>query len=359
MAQQQAEPRIESFGLSKDIQNHVPEEERGQQQTQQARSGKRRTVAVNRRGPNTQRAAAVLDKESDDGADGSDAGDDLDASDTDDDPTSDADGDTEGADGNDDDDLDDGDTAGADDADDAGQDKAAARKARDVPDKDSKTRAQWRNEVAKLTGQMEAMQRQVDATAARSAQADDARQQRQAAAGDDDLDSVLDEVLGPGQDKDAFVKAGELEARGKQRKKLEKFVSGRVSGAVDGYVNEEAKAFMAVPGAREAYNAAVQSGAFDRLRGQHKHLLPLIFLTLKEQHDAQVKKLTARHEKELGALKVRLRRANLGEIPAGSGSRGNNGTGSGSMHPRNPMEAAMAALSQKQGLPAPRAAQRR
>ena len=356
MAQQQAEPRIESFGLSKDIQNHVPEEERGQQQSQQTRSEKRRTVAVNRRGPGQKRAARVLeDAESDDGASGSDADADLDASDKGDEPTGDEDGaaDDEGATG---DDLEQDEEVVGDDA---GADKAAARKARDVPDKDAKTRAQWRDEVARLTGQMEAMQRQVDASTARSAQADDARQQRQAAADDDDLDSVLGEVLGPGPDKDSFVKAGELEARGKQRKKLERLVSGRVSGAVDGYVNEEAKAFMAVPGAREAYNAAVQSGTFDRLRGQHKHLLPLIFLATKEQHDAQVKKLTARHEKEMGALKQKLRSANLGEIPAGSGGRGNSGTGSGAMHPRNPMEAAMAALSQKQGLPAPRTAQRR
>lgn len=354
---QQAEPNIQSFGLQKEIQEHVPDEDPGQP-PQRNRAEARRTVAVNRRGPNVQRGAVELDKEeSDAGAGGSDAADDLDASPTGRKTTSRDDGAEPDA----EEEVEEGPDAESeegDDADDDQNDKAAARKARDVPDKDAKTRAQWRDEVSRLTGKLEAMQRQMDAQGARSAQADDARQQHEQAASGDEMDEALDEVFDAG-DKDGFVKAGEMEARGKQRKKLEKIVSGRVAGAVNDFAAEEARALLAVPGARDVYNEAVRSGAVDRLRGQHKHLAPLMFVALREQHDAQVKKLNARHEKEVGAMKEKLRRANLGEIPAGSGGRGNSGTGSGAMRPRNPMEAAMATLNQKQGLPAPRAAQRR
>src|SRR3990167_10738745 len=79
---QQGEPNIQSFGLQKEIQEHVPDEDHGQP-PQRNRAEARRTVAVNRRGPKAQRGAVELDnEESDAGAGGSDAADDLDASST-------------------------------------------------------------------------------------------------------------------------------------------------------------------------------------------------------------------------------------------------------------------------------------
>lgn len=360
MAQQQAEPRMEGFGLQKDIQIHVPEEERGQQRQAQRSNSSRRTVAVSRRGPNSRPASAELDNDAERGEDG-DA--DLDASDERASAASD-DGDDDRDDGREDLDTDlDADDAGDDDAGDDGDDRGdedrpgERRTARsEVPDKDSRTRAQWAQEVGKLQGTIEELQRRLDAQDARNAQANDARAGRRPAGDDDEddeLSATLDEMFSASADEDEFVKAGDLEKRTKQRKKLEKQINGRLKSSLEQYASDEGRALLAVPGAREMYNEANRSGLMDKLRTKHQYFAPLIFEVMREQHNAQITKLESRHKKELDRLQKKLRRDNLDDIPAGSGNRGHAGTGQGNSRPRNPMEAAMAGLSARQGLPPP------
>lgn len=345
MAQQQAEPRPESFGFMPEIQEHVPEEMAEEPQQRQSQQSGKRTVAVSRRGrDDAPRGSAQMDDQESDDSDGLGADDDLDAS-----------GDLS----QDDADVDAGDELDAADADlegdDADADAGNAKgkgKGRAAPDKDSKTRAQWAEANGKLQGQIESLQRQIESLTARNSQADDAQSRQQAAQTDDDLSELLDDLFTTDADKDGFVKAGELEARTKNRKKLEKQIGARVQGAVDAYATDEVKALWAIPEARKAWADAQQNGVADKARKEHQHLGPLIFTILHEQHVAQIKSLEAKYAKEINNLKQKLRQGRLDEIPAGSGNRGGRGTGSGNRRPMNPMERAMAGISQKQGIPA-------
>lgn len=330
MAQQQSEPRIESFGFESTIQEHVPEEERDARPQQQQRGGNsgKRQVAVSRRGPSNQRGASsrLDDGESDDVGAGDGDGD-LDASadlDTDDL------GDDEGA-----DDLEALDEAAGDDGDDAGEagdpdtDQRQARTP--VSKEDKRTRKQLQAALSKQDEKLAELQRRLDGQDSRIQQSQDTQRDRQQAArsgeDEDELESMLEEVFSAGQDKEGFVKAGDLEKSAKQRKKLTKLIESRVGESTGEYVRAEVHALMNIPGAREAYREADRSGALEQIKQKHQYAAPIMFAVLREQHEAQVTKLTARHEKIVKQLKDQNRRMRLGDIPAGQGTRGDSGTG--------------------------------
>ena len=349
---QAAEPRIEAFGLMDDIQEHVPEEDRSQSTTR-TQEPRKRTVAVNRRGPKNQRAAVDLDTaESDEDQDDLDASaDGADAtSSQDDDPVD----DLALSDETDQDDDTGADESAGDDADDG--DQKAIKAAKSVK-ADSRSRKQLHGALEKQAEQIEKLQMQADAQASRATQSNTAQQDRNNAEADEELDGLLDEVVGANVSDDEALTAGDLKKQQAHRKKLQGSIDKRVDGAVKDFALEEADALFAVPGAKDVYNKASASGLLTKLRAQHHHVAPLIFAIVNDQHNAEIKNLEVKHKKVVGNLNEKLRRRNLDDIPTGQGSRGEEGTGQGPNNgrPRNPMDLAMANLSKKQGIPVSRA----
>jgi hypothetical protein len=337
MAQQQAEPRAEAFGLQSDIQMHVPEEDHEQPQAQQQRSERHVTTkAVNRRGPNQQRAATdVEDRERDeDQAD-------LDASQ--DNPDNDPDGDADDLLAKADGDLDDDENEG-DDGDDREDD--ADRRARKDDSNDSRSRRQLREALNREAQAREELQRRLDGMESRLNQSQQQRTQADADEADDPLDDMLQELV---PEPDELASPQDKRARTTAIKQAKRLIQERERETLNSYAREEAQAIMAIPGMRQHYNTAVQSGLIDRLRHQHQNVGPLMVATLMELHQQEIKNLEKKHANALA--KDRKRRANLAELPpGGQGNRGSRDTGRGRNNGRqSPMEAAMASISAKYG----------
>ncbi len=320
MAQQQTEPRLNSFGFRDNVQLHDIDESG---QGTPLRTSSKRRVAVSRRGPSSKRASVDLDdgEESNEGDHG-DAVDDLDASAETDDSNSDDGSDTLG-------DDDDGDV-NADFGEDADDDEGKKPNSRGH---DAKTRKQWEAANTKQAAKIESLEKRLDGQDARNAQANAAQSQQQRAAKEGDPENELDELFdeitaGNEADGEEFVTASQVKARDKQRKGLQKMVETQVTDAVAAQSEDEIRALFAVPGARAAYNEAHEAGLVDKLRAKHRFVAPLIYALMTERHGTEIKKLTAEHKVEISKLKEKSRQGRLDEIPAGNGSRGSGRAGS-------------------------------